>query len=582
MWSLSTISTVLSGLLLAGRTFAAPTCNTPANRACWSNGFNINTDWEASTPSGQIRSYTFTITEHDNWVGPDGVIKKKAMLINGAFPGPVIKADWGDTINVNVINAMTTNGTSIHWHGFRQLNNCLNDGANGVTECPIAPGSSRTYSFRATQYGSSWYHSHFGSQYANGVTGTIQINGPTSLPYDIDLGVFPITDWYYGAADQIQLRVNDRNNPFIPNAPGSPPASDNVFFNGTNINPSGPGGAYYNVSITPTKRHLLRIINPSVENTFSVSLVGHQFTVVAADFVPVQSFTTSSLFLAIGQRYDVMIDADQPVGNYWFNVTMSNPICGRSNNPFPASIFRYAGAPGSNPTIKGTPPVDPNCADSTNFQPIVQRQAPTTSFTPSTNGLPVTFDVTGDATTVQWKVNNSAIKVDWSRPTLQYVLEGNTSYPREENIIQLPNANVWSMWLVENLSPVPHPMHLHGHDFLILGRSPALAGLPAGAPRRFNPAADTSSLQTNNPLRRDVTMMPGFGWIVVAFKTDNPGAWLFHCHIAWHVSQGLSVQFLERVNNIPTAMNLAGITPTCNAWRAWYPTAPYKQYDSGL
>lgn len=31
------------------------------------------------------------------------------------------------------------------------------------------------------------YHSHFSSQYANGVVGTIQINGPASLPYDEDL-----------------------------------------------------------------------------------------------------------------------------------------------------------------------------------------------------------------------------------------------------------------------------------------------------------------------------------------------------------------------------------------------------------
>ncbi|KAG4440397.1 hypothetical protein IFR05_004137 [Cadophora sp. M221] len=582
MWSFATIGTVLSGLLLAGRTIAAPTCNTPSNRACWSTGFNINTDWEASTPSGTIRTYTFTVTEIDNWVGPDGAIKKKAMLINGAFPGPVIKADWGDTINVNVINAMTTNGTSIHWHGFRQLNNCINDGANGVTECPIPPGSSKTYSFRATQYGSSWYHSHFGSQYANGVSGAIQINGPASLPYDIDLGVFPITDWYYGAADQIQLRVNDRNNPYIPNAPGSPPASDNVLFNGSNVNPSGPGGSYYKVGLTPNKRHLLRIINPSVENTFSVSLVGHSMTVIAADFVPVNAFTTNSLFLGIGQRYDVTIEGSQPVGNYWFNVTFSNPICGRSNNAKPAAIFRYTGAPNANPTVPGTPPADPACQDQTNFTPIVTRTAPIASFNPSTNDLPVTFDVVGDATSVKWKVNNSAIKVDWSKPTLQYVLEGNSSYPPEENIIQLPNANVWSIWLIENISPVPHPMHLHGHDFLILGRSSPLSGLPAGSPRRFNPAADTPSLQTNNPLRRDSTMLPGFGWLVVAFKTDNPGSWLFHCHIAWHVSQGLSVQYLERVNNIPTAMNLAAITPNCNAWRNWYPTAPFKQYDSGL
>jgi hypothetical protein len=46
--------------------------------------------------------------------------------------------------------------TSIHWHGIRQLNNNINDGANGVTECPIPPGHSKTYTFLAQQYGTSW------------------------------------------------------------------------------------------------------------------------------------------------------------------------------------------------------------------------------------------------------------------------------------------------------------------------------------------------------------------------------------------------------------------------------------------
>lgn len=41
-------------------------------------------------------------------------------------------------------------------------------------------------------------------------------------------------------------------------------------------------------------------------------------------------------------------------------------------------------------------------------------------------------------------------------------------------------------------------------------------------------------------------MLPAGGWLVLAFETDNPGAWLMHCHIAWHVSEGLAVQFLER------------------------------------
>lgn len=35
--------------------------------------------------------------------------------------------------------------------------NNINDGVPGVTECPIPPGSSKTYSFVASQYGTSWW-----------------------------------------------------------------------------------------------------------------------------------------------------------------------------------------------------------------------------------------------------------------------------------------------------------------------------------------------------------------------------------------------------------------------------------------
>lgn len=65
------------------------------------------------------------------------------------------------------------NGTSIHWHGIRQLNSMHMDGVNGVTQCPLAPGDSFTYSFKALQYGTSWYHSHYSVQYADGLVGPL-------------------------------------------------------------------------------------------------------------------------------------------------------------------------------------------------------------------------------------------------------------------------------------------------------------------------------------------------------------------------------------------------------------------------
>lgn len=61
-------------------------------------------------------------------------------------------------------------------------------------QCPIAPGKSMTYRYRADSWGTSWYHSHFSAQYTQGVVGPIVIHGPNHVPYDVDLGPVLITD----------------------------------------------------------------------------------------------------------------------------------------------------------------------------------------------------------------------------------------------------------------------------------------------------------------------------------------------------------------------------------------------------
>jgi FtsP/CotA-like multicopper oxidase with cupredoxin domain len=128
-------------------------------------------------------------------------------------------------------------------------------------------------------------------------------------------------------------------------------------------------------------------------------------------------------------------------------------------------------------------------------------------------------------------------------------------------------------------------MHLHGHDFLIVGQSPARTNplAPGQTLTPYNDATDRASLTVTNPTRRDSTVLPAWGWLIVAFNTNNPGAWLFHCHVSWHAGEGLSIQYLERLGDIPGAMPLSSVTPNCNTWRAFYPAnAPFKQHDSGI
>lgn len=516
------------------------------------------------------------MTEVHNFDAPDGQYKEIAQLINGGFPGPTIEADWGDVIEVTVINNMDTNGTSIHWHGIRMLNNNINDGVNGITECALPPGSQKTYRFLAEQYGTSWYHSHFSGQYANGVVGAIVINGPASLPYDIDLGVLQITDWYYGEAEAITAFVQDPNR-----GGGRPPSSDNILFNGKHVHPSGTG-EYLRTTLTPGKRHRLRLINTSVDNSFTVSLVGHDMTIIQTDFVPVWSYTTDSIFMTVGQRFDVTIDASQEVDNYWFNVTMgTSGACGTSYIEYPASIFTYKGADKmALPTNPGSVPADKKCEDTMDLVPVIAREPTLEGFEPvGEHNIPV--ELSRNDTHVFWNVHGTPMMVAWDYPTLQYVRDGKDPEP-QRNVFTVADDPEWSVWVIQNNGAVPHPMHLHGHDFLVLGRSPAYDSplfMDASANRVFT-EADVNSLNLQNPPRRDTTQLPGWGWLVVAFKTDNPGAWVFHCHIAWHVSQGLSLQYIERGSEIATTMDLSELDEVCAAWDAF----PHKepQIDSGL
>jgi FtsP/CotA-like multicopper oxidase with cupredoxin domain len=527
----------------------------------------------------------------------------------GQFPGPTINAskpyiaplcfarasssdlciDWGDRINITIINNLQTNGSSIHYHGLHQLNSNTMDGAGGVTECPIAPTKSKTHSFIATQYGTAWYHSHFSGQYGNGLLGPIVIKGPSSANYDIDLGPLSVSDWYLGSMNQLAHRVMTTGNPFIPGFPGSPPNSDNVLFNGKNINPVGAGGSYQKFVLTPGKKHLVRIINTSVHHGFTLSMVGHSLQVVATDLVPITPVTVPSIFVGLGQRYDVIINANQAVGNYWFNASFSAAPCGISNNARPAMIFQYTGAPNTNPTTPGTAPTDYRCQDATNYVPIVAKTAPTSSYSPAPGTtLNTRLTIDNSIARVFWPVNGVPMKVNWNNPTLEYVKNGNVgSMPADTNVISVPTANVWTFWLIQNNSSIPHPVHLHGHDIIIIGASPALAQpqipIPANTMRPYNHAVDGPTLKTTNPTRRDTTMLPAWGWLLVAYRTNNPGAWLFHCHIAWHVSQGFSVQYLEQLSAIPTTMNLNELTANCNNWDAYYPAnSPFLQDDSGI
>ena len=127
--------------------------------------------------------------------------------MTGSVGTPLLHTDttFNTCPEITVKNKLRFNGTSIHWHGIRQWLTGHEDGVNGITQCPIAPGDSYTYKFRAMQYGSSWYHSHYSLQYGDGLLGPMTIYGPQTANYDDDEAFRPIlmTDWNHRSVFEV-------------------------------------------------------------------------------------------------------------------------------------------------------------------------------------------------------------------------------------------------------------------------------------------------------------------------------------------------------------------------------------------
>jgi FtsP/CotA-like multicopper oxidase with cupredoxin domain len=498
------------------------------------------------------------------------------MLVNGQYPGPVVRAKWGDWVVINVKNSLEHNGTGIHWHGIRQHNTCQQDGVPGVTECPIAPGKTRQYKWRATQFGTSWYHSHFSAQYGDGVVGPLIIDGPATSSYDVDLGALPITDWYYTPAFTLNEVAQDQ---------GFPPKPKNILVNGTHINAVNDNGQYARINVVKGKSYRIRLINTAVDSTFTVSMDGHPFTVITSDFVPIKQFVTDQLTLQIGQRYDVVINANQTKDNYWFRVLTGS--CGgneiHASKKMVGAILHYDGASTTaNPTSTTTVSMKTGCddEDSKNLVPFVPNQVPKSLVGDNTE-IKIDTSSADPAThkPFRWLIDGTPHVVDWNNPSLETVLNGKKDIGPNGNVYTMDGSD-WYLWWIQSTTSIklPHPIHLHGHDYYILGRG---TGTWDGT---------TTGLNFDNPTRRDTAVLPAGGYMLIAFPADNPGMWIMHCHIAWHASQGLSMQFMERMGEIKSTIgDYSTLTEGCASWDGYWPEGsgvdgdrPYNQTDSGI
>ncbi|KAI3112891.1 CAZyme family AA1 [Penicillium roqueforti] len=532
--------------------------NTPLTRSRWCQ-YDINTDYTQIVPNtGVTREYWLNVEELV--AAPDG-FSRPVMAVNGTIPGPTIFADWGDEVVIHVTNSLhnAKNGTSIHWHGIRQNYTNGNDGVVSITQCPTAPGSTITYKWRATQYGSSWYHSHIGLQAWEGVFGGIVINGPATANYQVDKGSLFLTDWSHPTVDELYLEAQTIG----------PPTLDTGLINGTNVfgNGTNSTGTRFQMKVNQGSSYRLRIVNSAVDTHWKFMIDNHTLTVIAADFVPIKPFTTDYINIGMGQRYDVIVTANkrQISDSFWIRA-IPQEACSENANPDNIRGILYYGNSPNTPTTR--PYTFPDeCTDEPASSLIPQ--VPKTVSAADWNNL---TDVTlgrNTANLFRWYLNSTTMQVLWEDPTLLQLFnnENTPNFTESSGVIELPRANEWVYLMINTSFPVTHPIHMHGHDFFVLAQG-------------SNPW--DGSVATNNPPRRDTAMLNGNGYLLMAFETDNPGAWLMHCHIGWHTDEGFALQFLERESEIEPLIDRRALEDNCASWNAYDEAFDIEQDDSGV
>jgi FtsP/CotA-like multicopper oxidase with cupredoxin domain len=329
---------------------------------------------------------------------------------------------------------------------------------------------------------------------------------------------------------------------------------------------------YSKFRVQSGKTYKMRLINSGAGSIEYFSIDNHQVTIVANDFVDIEPYNTTIVTLGTGQRSDILF-TPKSNGSVWMRTQTSGKFCGgaRSANPKAQAIILVDGAPDNTiPTTAAYPaPVDDGqCAnDPLNYTvPAYAIPVPEPSITYNMT-INQFFNATGQKL---FYMNGNTFIGDYNDPILLLAQEKNYSYPYDPkwNVVNFGTntsirINVW------NNNTSPHPMHLHGHDMYVLHAGPG----------QWDGVSITNP---ENPQRRDTQNLAPFGHIVIQYDADNPGTWPFHCHIGWHLAQGLYMTLMERPGDITSRDIPDVMAQTCRDWDAWSNRNVVDQIDSGL
>lgn len=124
--------------------------------------------------------------------------------------------------------------------------------------------------------------------------------------------------------------------------------------------------------------------------------------------------------------------------------------------------------------------------------------------------------------------------------------------------------------------PLGHPWHLHGHSFCVKDQYSARPDQPISVDIVRKAIRDGTFNQQfgqlrrpgvdyTNPAKKDTTQVPSKGISVLRVLFDNPGFWLMHCHIDWHL--GIGMAFIIQVGEYEDFVPAPPYFPRCGDYK---------------
>ena len=405
---------------------------------------------------------------------------------NDDLPGPVLRLRQGDRLRVHVENALPE-ATTVHWHGVR-LPNAM-DGVPYITQRPIEPGGRFTYEFTPPDAGTFFYHPHQRGyeQVGRGLSGVLIVE--EREPPKVDRDVLWVLGDYQLNRD---ASISGGFGNFMEVSHGGR-IGNSVTLNGrVQTEP---------FRVRAGERIRLRLVNGASARIFGLQFRGHDPWVIALDGQPVEPHRAPGGVVVLGpaMRADLILDMTGAPGS------RHSVVDGfYRQRAYTFNELQYS----DEPALHERPAEPPRLPRNPLAEPDVERA----------EWLRVVFNggmmggmgggmmggMRGARPGMAWTVNGVANGCGDDGRAFEplFVLRKGRSYA-----LELINDTAWH-----------HPIHLHGHSFRVVARN--------GPPTRHREWLDTVML---DPRER----------AVVAFVADNPGDWMFHCHVLEHQAGGM-------------------------------------------